>query len=97
MFAKYQQTTLVGKELSLVISHITLTKQQVKFEVTTRALVISQIPVAVSLIGMVIKKKSCSTQLSTKFQLLIKSEMLKITDFSCFQTSDVVFNMLINC
>ena len=32
------------------------------------------------------KKKSCSTQLSMKFQLLIKAKMLKNNDFSSFQT-----------
>ena len=32
-----------------------------------------------------IKLFSCSTQLSTKFQLLIKSKRLKIKEFSCFQ------------
>ena len=34
----------------------------------------------------VIKLFSCSTQLSTKFQLLIKTKMLKNKDFVCFQT-----------
>ena len=34
----------------------------------------------------VIKLFSCSTQLSIAFQLLIKPEMLKNKDFSCFQT-----------
>ena len=29
---------------------------------------------------------SCSTQLSTKFLLLIKNKMLKNNDLSCFQT-----------
>ena len=33
-----------------------------------------------------IKLFSCSTQLSMKFQLLIKTKMLKNEDFSCFQT-----------
>ena len=34
----------------------------------------------------VIKLFSCSTQLSIEFQLVIKTEMLKNKDFSCFQT-----------
>ena len=29
---------------------------------------------------------SCSTQLSTKFQQLIKTKMMKNKDFSCFKT-----------
>ena len=37
-------------------------------------------------LGPVIKHFSCSTQLSTKFQLLITTQMLKNKDFSCFQT-----------
>ena len=46
----------------------------------------------------VIKLFSCSTELSVKFQMLIKTIMLKNKDFSCFQTLtvDVVFIMLIN-
>ena len=43
-----------------------------------------------------IKQFSCSTQLSMKFQLLIKTKMSKYIDSSCFQLSDVVFIMLIN-
>ena len=39
---------------------------------------------------------SCSTQLSMKCQLLIKSKMLKNKDFSCLKHSDVVFILLIN-
>ena len=42
----------------------------------------------------IIKLFSCFTQLSAKFQLLIKNKMLKNKDFSCF--SDVLFIMLIN-
>ena len=34
----------------------------------------------------VIKLFSCSTQLCMKFQLLIKAEILKNKEFSCFQT-----------
>ena len=34
----------------------------------------------------VIKFISCSTQLSMKFQLLIKANMLKIKDLFCYQT-----------
>ena len=34
----------------------------------------------------IIKLFSCSNQLSMKFQLLIKTEMLKNKDISCFQT-----------
>ena len=41
----------------------------------------------------VIKLFSCSTQLSTKFQLLIKT---KIPKFLALSLSDVVFIMLIN-
>ena len=33
----------------------------------------------------VIERFPCSTQLSMKFQLLIKTKMLKNTDLSCFQ------------
>ena len=46
----------------------------------------------------VIKLFSCSTELSVKFQMLIKTIMLKNKDISCFQTLtvDVVFIMLIN-
>ena len=40
---------------------------------------------------------SCSTQLSMKFQMHIKTKMLKNKIFSCFQTlTDDVFIMLIN-
>ena len=48
------------------------------------------------------KTLSCSTQLSPKFQLLIKTKMLqntkccKIQIFLAFKLSDVVFIMLIN-
>ena len=38
---------------------------------------------------------SCSTQLNTKFQLLIKTKMLKNKDF-LLSDSDVLFIMLIN-
>ena len=34
----------------------------------------------------VIKLFSCSTQLSMKFQQVMKTEMLKNKDFSCFET-----------
>ena len=34
----------------------------------------------------VIKLFTCSTQLNIEFQMLIKTEMLKSKDFSCFQT-----------
>ena len=43
----------------------------------------------------VIKLFSCSTQLSMKFQLLIKSKIGKIWTFIAFKHSDVVFIMLI--
>ena len=33
----------------------------------------------------IMKLFSCSTQLSIKFQLLIKAKMMKHTDFSCYQ------------
>ena len=39
---------------------------------------------------------SCSTQLSIKFQLLIKGKMMKNNDLSCFKLSDIVFILLIN-
>ena len=44
----------------------------------------------------VIKLFSCSTQLSVKFQLLIKTKLLKNKDVSTLNFSDVVFIMLIN-
>ena len=44
----------------------------------------------------VIKKFSCSTQLSMTFQMLIKSKMLKIKTFLAFKLSDSVFIMLID-
>ena len=37
-----------------------------------------------------------TTQLSMKFQLLIKPKMLKIRNYLAFNFSDVVFIMLIN-
>ena len=43
----------------------------------------------------VIKLFSCSTQLSTKFQLLIKT-ITTNEEVSCLSLSDVVFLMLIN-
>ena len=43
--------------------------------------------------GQVIKLFSCSTQLSTKFQLLIKTKMLKNTDFSWLRCC---INLIIN-
>ena len=43
-----------------------------------------------------IKLFSCSTQLSMKFQLLIKTKMLKTYDFLAFKLSYAVFIMLIN-
>ena len=36
--------------------------------------------------GINVKKKSCSTQLSMKFQLLMKLKVVKNKDFSCFRT-----------
>ena len=48
----------------------------------------------IRLLGPEVIKKSCSTELSIKFQL-IKTKMLKNKDFSCFQT-DVIFIMLID-
>ena len=44
----------------------------------------------------VIQLFACSTQLSTKFKLLIKTMMLKINTFHAFRLSDDVFIMLIN-
>ena len=44
----------------------------------------------------VIKLFSCSTQLSTKFQLLIKTKIPTNKEVSCLSLSDVVFIMLIN-
>ena len=41
-------------------------------------------PTKLSGLQVIKKKKSCSTQLSIKFQLLMKPKMLKNTDFSCF-------------
>ena len=44
----------------------------------------------------VIKLYSCSTQLSTKFQLLIKTKYRQMKKFIILSLSDVVFIMLIN-
>ena len=44
----------------------------------------------------VVKLFSCSTQLSTKFQLLIKTKYQQIKKFRALSLSDVVFIMLIN-
>ena len=44
----------------------------------------------------VIKLFSCSTQLSTKFQLLIKLKYRQIKKFLALSLSDVVFIILIN-
>ena len=44
----------------------------------------------------VIKLLPCSTQLSMKFQLLIKGKMVNNKDFFAFKLSDVVFIPLIN-
>ena len=44
----------------------------------------------------VIKLFSCSTQLSTKFQLLIKTKIPTKKKFLALSLSDVVFIMLIN-
>ena len=44
----------------------------------------------------VIKLFSCSTQLSMKFKLLIKTKMPTYKEVSCYSLSDVVFFMLIN-
>ena len=45
---------------------------------------------------MVIKLFSCSTQLSTKFQLLIKSKIQTNKEVFILRLSDVVFILLIN-
>ena len=45
---------------------------------------------------MVIKLFSCSTQLSTKFHLLIKTKIPTIDAVSCFSSSDIVFILQIN-
>ena len=44
----------------------------------------------------IIKLFSCSTGLSMKCQLLIKTKMLKLMTFLAFNIPDVVFVMLIN-
>ena len=44
----------------------------------------------------VIKLLSSSTQLSTKFQLLIKTKIQTNKEVSCFILSDAVFIMIIN-
>ena len=44
----------------------------------------------------VTKLFSCSTQLSIKFQLLIKTEMLRNKEFLAFKLPNDVFIMLIN-
>ena len=44
----------------------------------------------------VIKLFSCSTQLSMKFQLLIKLKYEQMMEFLAFSLSDVVFILLIN-
>ena len=44
----------------------------------------------------VIKLFSCSTELSRKFQLLIKTKMLKNKDFLAVKLSDTTFILLIN-
>ena len=44
----------------------------------------------------VIKLFSCSTQLSTKFQLLIKTKKRQMKMFLALSLSDIVFIMLIN-
>ena len=44
----------------------------------------------------VIKLFSCSTQLSTKFQLLIKTKIPTNEEVSCFKSLIVVFIMLIS-
>ena len=41
---------------------------------------------SISFSGLEVIKKLCSTQLSMKFQLLIKAKMLKNNDFCCCQT-----------
>ena len=43
-----------------------------------------------------IKLFPCSTQLSTKFQLLINTKILTNKEFLAFSLSDVVFIMLLN-
>ena len=43
-----------------------------------------------------VKTVSCSTQLNMKFQLLIKSKMVKIYMFIALRLSNVVFILLIN-
>ena len=44
----------------------------------------------------VIKLFSCSTQLSTKFQLLIKTKIRQMKKFIALSLSDVAFIMLID-
>ena len=43
-----------------------------------------------------IKLSLCSTQLSMKFQLLIKTEIPKVKKFLALSLSDVVYIMLVN-
>ena len=44
------------------------------------------------------KHFSCSThQMSMKFQLLIKTKMMKNKDFSCLKLADVVFIIANKC
>ena len=45
---------------------------------------------------VIMKLFSCSTQLSMKFQLLIKTKKLKTVDFLGFKVSDSVFILLTN-
>ena len=44
----------------------------------------------------VIKLFTCSTEPSKKFQLLIKTKILRVTSFQWFKHSEVVFIMLTN-
>ena len=44
----------------------------------------------------VIRLLSCSTQLSTKFQLLLKTKIRQMKKFLALSISDVVYIMLIN-
>ena len=44
----------------------------------------------------VIRLSSCSTQLSTKFQLLLKTKIRQMKKFLALSISDVVYIMLIN-
>ena len=63
---------------------------------STVLVLVSCIKLRVNLAPEDIKLFSCSTQLITKFQLLIKTKILTIKKFLALSLSDVVLIMLIN-